>query len=318
MINNKDRQILALLDGNARLSVSKLAKLLKLSKDGVNYRLKKLEKEGIVKKYFAEVDISKLGLIMGKVAMQFQNVDTQKGNEIFHFLQNQVKIGWVVYCSGRWDCIFVAYVKDNYEFQKLINGVIEKYGKYILTKEFLLMTDYYITNRKWLTKDQKVLISQVGGKIENTTDDLDHQIIKILTINCRTPIIEIAKKLQISSSLVISRIKKLQQSKVIQNYYIGLNLEKIKKEFCKSFIYLRDYTETDRKKLENYCLGHTNVTAVTNLIGPWEMELEMEVENFDEFHRMMNEIKEKFKHIVRSYEAVVITKEYGRDYSTII
>lgn len=317
-INQKDEKILAMLDGDSRVSVSKLAKKLNLSKDGVNYRLKKLEKDGIITRYFAEVDIAKLGLIMGKVTIQFQNVDKKKEEEIFEFLKNQEKIGWVVFCSGRWDCIFVCYVDDNYEFRKLIDDIVEKYGEFILAKEFLLESEYYIVNRKFLTKSHKKIISKVGGKVNKMVDDLDIGVVKILTQNCRTPIIEIAKKLKVSSSLIINRIKNLEKKKVIQNYYIGLNLEKIKKEFCKSFVFLRNYTEQERKKLENYCLSHPNVTALTNLIGPWEMELEMEVDNFDEFHKIMNEIKEKFKRIIRSYEAIVITREYGRDYSTII
>lgn len=321
MINDKDKQILGALDGNSRMSVSRLARGLNLSKDGVNYRLKRLEGEEIITKYFAEVDVSKLGLIMGKVAMQFQNADKQKEDEIFNFLKSQPKVGWVIFCSGRWDCVFVAYVKDNYEFKELIDVLVEKYGEHILAKEFLLMSEYYVVNRKWLlTKHESYerAISKIGGKINKSVDELDIEIIKILTKNCRTPIIEIAKKLNVSSSLIINRIRELENKKVIQNYYVGLNLEKVKKEFCKSFIYLRNYSKEERKKLEIYCLSHPNVTAITNLIGQWEMELEMEVDNFDEFHRIMNGIKEKFKNIVRSYEAIVITREYGRDYSTII
>ena len=317
ILNQKDKQILSLLDQNSRISVSGLARKLKLSKDGVNYRLKKLEKEKIITKYFAEVDISKMGLIIGKVTLQFQNVDKEKEDEIFNFLKNQSKIGWVVFCSGRWDCVFAFYVKDNYEIQELISEFIEKYGKYILDKQFLLES-YYIVNRKWLINDNKIVISNVGGRVNKIIDDLDIKLIKILTQNCRKPIIEIAREVNQSSSLVINRIKNLEKRGVVQNYYIGLNLEKIGMEFCKSFMYLHNYTKEEYKELEKFCLRHRNVTALTNLVGPWEMELEMEVKNFDEFYKIMNNIKNKFKHIIRSYEAITITREYGRDYSTII
>ncbi len=317
-LNQKDLQILSLLDQNSRISISKLARKLKLSKDGVNYRLKKLQKEKIITRYFAEVDVSKLGLILCKVTLQFQNVDKEKEDEIFNFLKNQQKIGWVVFCSGRWDCVFVAYVRDNFEIQELVGELMEKYVKYILDKEFLLMSEYYIINRKWLTSNNKTIISKIGGTVNSIVDDLDIKLIKILTQNCRKPVIEIAKEVKQSSSLIINRIKNLEKRKVIQNYYIGLNLEKISMEFCKSFIYLHNYTKEEHEKLVSYCLQHRNVTALTNLVGPWEMELEMEVKNFDEFYKIMNEIKNKFKHIIRSYEAITITKEYGRDYSTII
>lgn len=317
-LNQKDKMILSLLDQNSRASVSELAKTLKLSKDGLNYRLKKLQKENIITRYFAEVDISKMGLIAGKVTLQFQNVDKEKEDEIFNFLKNQPKIGWVVFCSGRWDCVFVFYVKDNYEIQELINDIIEKYGKYILAKEVLLIPEYYIISRGWLLNSSKRAISKIGEKTNLQVDELDLKIIKILTKNCRKPIIEIAGELDKSSSLIITRIKNLEKKKIIQNYYIGLNLEKIGKEFCKSFVYLYNYTRVEYEKLVKYCLNHPNITALTNIIGAWGLELEMEVNNFDEFYKIMNQIKNKFKHIIRSYEAITITREYGRDYSTII
>ena len=317
-LNHKDRKILALLDQNSRASVSELARNLKLSKDGLNYRLKKLQNENIVTRYFAEVDISKIGLIAGKVTLQFQNVDKEKEDEIFEFLKNYPKIGWVVFCSGRWDCIFAFYVRDNYEIQEMINSIVEKYGKYILAKEIVSIPEYYIVSRGWLTKDFGRVISKIGGKVNPIVDELDIKLIKILTQNCRKPIIKIARELNKSSSLIIQRIKSLEKKEIIRNYYIGLNLEKIGKEFCKSFIFLHNYTKAEYEKLMKYCLHHPNVTALTNIVGSWEMELEMEVSNFDEFHKIMNEIKNQFKHIIRSYEAIVITREYGRDYSTII
>lgn len=317
-LNQKDKKILSLLDQNSRVSVSELSRKLSLSKDGINYRLKKLQKENIITRYFAEVDISKLGLIAGKVTLQFQNVDKEKNDEIFSFLKNHSRIGWVVFCSGRWDCVFVFYVKDSYEIQELINDIIEKYGKYILAKEVLMMPEYYIVSRGWLINSQKRTISKIGGKVNLSVDKLDIKLIKTLTKNCRRPIIEIASELKQSSSMIISRIKNLEKNKVIQNYYIGLNLDKLDKEFCKSFIYLQNYTRAEYEKLVKYCLGHPNVTALTNTVGAWGMELEMEVQNFDEFYEIMNQIKTEFKHIIRSYEAITITKEYGRDYSTII
>jgi len=44
----------------------------------------------------------------------------------------------------------------------------------------------------------------------------------------------------------------------------------------------------------------------------------MEVKNFEEFYKIMHDIKSKFKQIIKNYEAITITREYGRDYSTIL
>ncbi len=318
ILNKKDLKILSLLDKNSRISISELARKLKLSKDGVNYRLKKLEKDKIITRYFTDIDVSKLGLNLNKIAFQFQNADKEKEEEIFNFLKKHPKVGWVVFCSGKWDAVMVAYVKDLYEYNILVKEINQKYGRYIHSKEFVAHPEYYVCNRKWLdSKDKKV--SRIGGSLQKEKiDGKDIKIIKLLAENSRIPIIEIANKLKISSSLVIKRIKNLEKRKIILNYRVGINLEKIGKEFCKSFIYLQKTSKEKEKQILNYCLNHPNVTAVTFSIGPWDFELEMEVKNFDEFYNIMNKIKNNFKENIRNYEAIVITKEYGIDYSTII
>ncbi len=318
-LDEKDMLILNELERNARLSIIKIAKKLRLSKDGVNYRIKKLIDNKIITRFFTDIDVSKFGLILNKVAFQFQNTTKEKEEEIFNFLKSHPKIGWVAFCSGRWDCVIVAYVKDLYEYDSLIKKINHKYGRYIHSKEFIAHPKYYVCNRKWLKPGEKPSISEIGGIIKNEKiDDIDIKIVKILAENARIPIIDISKRLNLTASAIIKRIKSLEKLKLIKNYRIGLNLEKIGKEFCKSFIYLQNMTDENEQELVSFCLHHPNVTALTHAIGAWDLELEMEVNNFDEFYKIMNEIKNRFKNIIRSYEAIVITKEYGIDYSTII
>ncbi|MDD5253580.1 MAG: Lrp/AsnC family transcriptional regulator [Candidatus Nanoarchaeia archaeon] len=318
-LDKKDLDILAELDLNSRNSINQIAKKLKLSKDGVNYRIKKLIDNKIITRFFIDIDISKLGLILNKVTFQFQNITKDKGEEIFNFLKEHPKVGWVVFCSGRWDALVVIYVKNLYEYESVIKEINEKYGHFIHAKEFISHPRYYVCSRKWLSKNPRPKISEIGGKKEvEKVDNVDINIIKLLAENARIPIIDIAAKTKISPSLVIRRIGNLEKKGIILNYRIGLNLPKLGKEFCKSFIYLQNITRRVEKEIIGYCLNHPKVTAVTTSIGAWELELEMEVKNFEEFFQVMTEIKTKFKDYIKNYEAIVITKEYGIDYGSIL
>ncbi|MFC1647822.1 Lrp/AsnC family transcriptional regulator [Nanoarchaeota archaeon] len=318
-LDAKDVAILDQLERNSRLSATQIAKKLKLSKAGVNYRIKNLVNNKIITRFFIDIDVAKLGLTLNKVAFQFQNTTKEKEAEIFRFLKGHPKIGWVVFCSGRWDAIIVAYVRSIHEYENLVKEINEKFGAYIHSKEFIAHPKYYVCSRKWLIPGSQVKVSNIGGPEEiQTIDSIDIEIIKLLAKNARVPVLEMANKLGISSSLVIQRMRNLEKKGIILNYRVGLNLEKIGKEFCKSFIYLQNPTKESEQKLVNYCLQHPNVTAVTHALGAWDIELEMEVENFDQFYKIMNEIKNKFNNIIKNYEAIVITKQYGIDYSTML
>jgi len=61
-MDRKDRQILGLLERNARLSYGEIGKAVGLAGSSVHDRVRKLEKQGIVKGYRAEVDFEAAGL----------------------------------------------------------------------------------------------------------------------------------------------------------------------------------------------------------------------------------------------------------------
>ncbi len=61
MIDEIDRKILELLQGNARMSNAEMAEAVGLTLSSVHERVKKMEKKGIIRGYVAQVDPEKLG-----------------------------------------------------------------------------------------------------------------------------------------------------------------------------------------------------------------------------------------------------------------
>ncbi|HUX42465.1 MAG TPA: Lrp/AsnC family transcriptional regulator [Rectinemataceae bacterium] len=61
MLDQTDRKLLDLLQGNARLSNAELAEAVGLTISSVHERVKKLERRGIITGYVARVDAEKLG-----------------------------------------------------------------------------------------------------------------------------------------------------------------------------------------------------------------------------------------------------------------
>jgi Lrp/AsnC family leucine-responsive transcriptional regulator len=281
----------------------------------VNYRINRMVKRNVITRFFAEVNTAKLGYIVFKVYLQFQNVDEVKEKEIFEYLMNHPNMGWIAVCSGRWDTIAAFWAKNVFEFNDILSEFLNKFSNYVLSKEIVMNLRYYIYNRKWLTKDKKPKISCIGDypkEVKLNRNDLD--ILKFLTKNGRESIVNIANKLGLSSSLVIYRIKELVKKEVITAFRIDINKKMLNLEFCKSFIYLQNKTTEKENALIRFCSLHPNITALTQCIGPWDIELELETESFDQFHRIMRDIKNRFPDLLRSYESVLISKESGIRY----
>jgi DNA-binding Lrp family transcriptional regulator len=60
-LDEKDMQILEMLQNDARVPLGKIANKLGVPKSTVHYRIKKLEVEKIIKGYYAKVDATRLG-----------------------------------------------------------------------------------------------------------------------------------------------------------------------------------------------------------------------------------------------------------------
>lgn len=315
MLDLKDRKIITELDKDCRQSSSRMAKATGISKDVVNYRINRLVKERVITRFFAETNTAKIGYIAYKMYLQFQNTTEEDERLIIDYLYGHPRVIWTAVCSGRWDLITSFWVRDVYESNVYLSDFMNRFSKFVLNKQVAINLQYYIYSRKWLTGDKKPKIGCIGKSPGNEKlDGIDMGILELMGRNARTPIIEMAKKMGVSSSLVIYRIKEMRKRGIITAFRVDLNLERLGMEFCKSFVYLQNKTTEKEDALIKFCSLHPNVTAVTQLVGPWDLELELETESFEQFHRVMRDIKNRFPDLVRSYESVLISKESGIRY----
>src|SRR3989338_4309993 len=123
----KDRKILEQLDLNARQSNSQIAKKVRLSKDVVNYRIKQLEKNGIIKGYYSVLDIAKLGYVTYKLMLTFQNTTSEIEKEIIDYFIKSPHVGWLVSCDGYYNLMVIAWVKSSIVFNNFFTDFLTKY-----------------------------------------------------------------------------------------------------------------------------------------------------------------------------------------------
>lgn len=308
----KNWKILNQLDLNCRQSDAEIGKKVRLSKQVVNYRIKKLVDEGIITSFFPQVNIAKLGYGAHKVYLQFGGLTEEKEEEMWDYLIGQRNIVWVITCSGKWDLVFGIVSRNIEQFDQVLTDFMNNYSDYIVNRAITVFNKATIHHRKWLLKQkQQPVYWLIGGKIEEVKiDGIDKKILNVLNENARMHIIEISKKVEVSSSLIIQRLKKLQEKGIIKAFRIGLNRKKLGMNYCKAFIYYQSKTSEKENQLLAYCYNLSNILGVSKSIGPWDLELEFEVNNYDDFHKAMKEMKNKFL-LIKSFDTVYIEKEYG-------
>ncbi|MEW5997118.1 MAG: Lrp/AsnC family transcriptional regulator [Candidatus Micrarchaeota archaeon] len=316
-LDKTDWKILYYLDRNSRTPLSTLSRKVKISKEALHYRIKRLREKKYISKFYTIINTAKFGYYFFKVYLQLQNWTQKTEKEMLDYLHAHPRYGWSCMSSGKWDMLVGAWAEDVVDLEEsFLSDFLGRFSGYILAKDVSTTKHNIQQNRKWFYKtDEELISSDVGGKAERLElDETDKEILKIIANNAKMPVTKIAKLAKTTPAIVRHRMKRMEQQKVILSYRISFDLDKYGYEFCKSFVYLKGM---DRKRVEEFlghCKYHGNILNMVTTYGSWDVELEFEVPDFESFHNYMREIREKFGDIVKSYDSILIAREDKVDF----
>ena len=89
-LDQKDRQLLFELDLNSRQSLPQLARKLRLSKQVIDYRIKRLFQNKIINYFYTIISSTNLGYTQYKIYLKFQNLTPKKEEEYLQKKQQRV------------------------------------------------------------------------------------------------------------------------------------------------------------------------------------------------------------------------------------
>nr|MCK4929693.1 Lrp/AsnC family transcriptional regulator [Nanoarchaeota archaeon] len=131
-LDSKDKLILEQLQLNARQSISKIAKKTKLPRDVVKYRIKKMEKNKVIRMYHAVVNSSKLGYPMYTyILFTLTNFGVEEENKLISYLKQQKNITYVDKMTGKWDLAIAILSKNFKEFDDVLRDIRMKFSHII-------------------------------------------------------------------------------------------------------------------------------------------------------------------------------------------
>lgn len=309
-LNLTEKKILYELDTNARLSGSQIAKKLKISPEAVNYNIRKLEHANIITGYVTLTDFSKLGLTHYKFHLKFNHLNETIRDEIIPYLRKNSYVKWLADCEGAFNLNFSVRCKTIPEFQKLKSELFFKFDKYLHQKSITIISHTDTFTRGFILKKPKTSFVLFSGKEAINISKDEEKILATLSTNCRQSIPQLSTQLNLTPRVVRYTISQLEKKQVITGYKIALNYQKIGYLFFKLLINLRSASAKRIASFKEYCKGHPNFTYWVAVIGEWDMENEIEVENMQEFYTILNDMRNKYSDIIQNIDWVIITKEH--------
>ncbi|MFA5049746.1 MAG: winged helix-turn-helix transcriptional regulator [Candidatus Micrarchaeia archaeon] len=304
-----DLKLLYELDCNAFQSLSKIAKKLKTKRDVLLYRIKRMEKEGIIKGYIALIDYGKIGFMAGVIYLKYQHENDKIKNEILDYFNSEPKIWWVNSRDGNFDLGAGFWFRNLKEFRKAQIEMMKKYLFYFKEMKSRIYTHILQFPRRYLSKNfQDLPPVSISTEADKMTDDTDDRILSILSKNARMPYTEIATIANLSAAQVHYRIKNMKKNRVILGARPMIDRSMLGYRWYKVDFYLDDCSIMD--KLKAYLLSHLNTVYVYEAVGGADIEVEFEVKNPEELSKIIGQIKNKFQNAIRYTEFYEFTKEH--------
>jgi Lrp/AsnC family transcriptional regulator, regulator for asnA, asnC and gidA len=299
----KDRKILYQLDLNCRQSNTFIGKKVGLSKEVVNYRIKRMQENGVIKYFWTAINSLKLGCYAFRICINFLDVSSDIKNEIIKYFKDYKNVWTLHSARGPIDLEAILWTDDIYKFNLFWNKTLDRYDNYFekylvsiltqvdcLKKSYLLLDDYKKSDREFYT------ISCSGNP--EIIDKNDYQLLNEIATNARIPLIELAKKLNSSSQTINYKIKNLMKKGIILAFRVGIDVSKLGLQNCTIDIYLKDHIK--RRRIEVYVKSNPYVENIMGMnIGWCDLNFELMVENIDSLTQIIDDIDSRFPGAIR-------------------
>ncbi len=310
-IDLKDKRILHALDLNARSPLSKIAKLAGVSKQVVAYRLKQIEKNGLIETYFALIDVSKLGYTLRKAFVKLHNCGEKEEKKLITSLKNNPNVAWVVSCDGKFDLVFGMRARNIEEYALQLSKIENRFGNLFLDVQIAPIVKGQYFTRQYLINEPADSIGEFSFgsvPIDVRLDDLDWCILVEIGKNARKSFVEMARNLKVSPDVVRKRLSRLEKAGIVRKYIVILNNAVMSQQHFKLLLKLRNMSVDRFDSLIEYCHSQQNVIYLVKTFGNWEFEVDLEVADVVAFRDFLRKIKQKFADVIKDYDYINISK----------
>lgn len=309
----KDKKILVLLSENSRMAVSKIAKKIRLSKDTVNYRIKRMKKLGVILRFIPEIRFRKLGYSLYHVLLLIDEKDKEKQQELIGRLKNHENTFNVMEYSDRWDLEWSLVARDVVEFEERVTEILAEFSDIIIERsKLVVLQSYYsiLLPYHFYKETGKLKIPIKEKKIEYEPDKKDLSILRVLGNNCRASTYEIAKEVKLSADAIGLRIKKLVKSDIIKKFTILVNLSLLGYSWYTFAMEMNIFDRNSESKFRAFIEDHPYIIRAVKTLGTVDLLVYIIADNPKEFHRTIKQIKNEFSTTLKHYATFVAYKEH--------
>ncbi len=282
-----DTDLLRVLTKNSRISLTQLAKKVKVSREVATYRLNRLKKENIILNFVTEINTEKLGFVGAAV---FINIKATRQIEFKQYLAQTTFVSWVAQLSGVWSFGFSIIGRNNEELDHHFLQLYHTFKEDIIDHRFTIHKQSQFFYQKYFG----TIAKEISNKKEKeyTLDRKDKIILQELSSNARIDCVALSQKVSLTAPAVAQRIRHLESSGYIRDYSLFIDISKL--ELYQYSIFIINKNIDEKESLISYLSEHNNVSFIAEYVGDSFIEFGLFVTDPYELRNKLQEIEEMF------------------------
>ncbi|MCC0637630.1 Lrp/AsnC family transcriptional regulator [Clostridioides sp. ES-S-0001-02] len=137
-------------------------------------------------------------------------------------------------------------------------------------------------------------------------DEIDLKIINSLKKNSRASTSEISRQVNLSIPAVSERIKKIEQSNIIQKYTIQINREKTKYKLL-AFVFINTDLSKSIEEFKKIMLEYDTVLECHHISGEYDYLIKVLAEDTNELEEFISITLKKIRGIQKANTTIVLS-----------
>jgi DNA-binding Lrp family transcriptional regulator len=293
-IDDLDLRILRELDQDASLSLSQIGKRVSAARDVVHYRVKRLERSGVIKRYIALFDHFKLGYFSGEISLKLRGDSPALREEIINTLNATERVAWVSSRDGKYDLMVGWYARSIPEADELHRDILKDFPRHVASKQLRVYSRRFMFRGGFLYEGaaKRPGYVMMEARPERLTDETDEAILRMLSNDARAGYTEMGRQLKLSAAQVQHRVSSMGERGILLGSRPLFDLSTVGYGRWRLNFYLSDYSEYD--SLLRYAAEHPNAVRGHEVLGTPDISIEFEARGYDHMKRIEDGFKRMF------------------------
>lgn len=304
-----------MLEQDCRISVSQMARRLRRNRNVISYRLQRLEKEHIIDRYIASVNLGKLGYNTFKVYLRLGRKEGEEG--LVRWLRERKEVIHIIRLEGEYNLSCVVVARDVVALDGFLGEIRTAFTEAIrdLHVSIIVYSRIFKFEKLLLNKKEHAIKSErySSGARSMQLDDSDRVLLKALSQDARASYMKLVETTGLSLDMVRYRMRKLRNS-VINSFRILINMGSI--GYFHHVILLRTerMTQSDEQRLVAWCTMRRNVLYCTKRIGEYDFEINVAITGIDDLRGTLSDLQADFSDIIAGQSSILLSKVEKLDY----